>query len=127
LPKAAFWSFAMSSDHPIVIRPIAGKIVVRWRGETIVETHKALELFEASYPGVIYVPREDANASVLARSQHVTTCPYKGQANYFSLSEGTERDENAIWTYENPKPGVESIRGYLAFYPDKVAISREPA
>ena len=115
----------MANDHPIVIRPIKGKVVVRWRGKTIVDTEKALELFEATYPGVIYVPREDAKASVLARSQRVTTCPYKGEANYFSLSEGAERDENAVWTYENPKAGVESIRGYLAFYPDKVAISRE--
>ncbi len=117
----------MSNDHPIVIRPVEGKIVVRWRGQTIVETNKALELFEANYPGVIYVPREDAKASVLARSQHTTTCPYKGEANYFSLSDGAERDDNAVWTYERPKAGVEAIGSYLAFYPNKVSIARERA
>jgi len=28
--------------------------------------------------------------------------------------------ENAVWTYEDPYPGVAAIKGHLAFYPDRV-------
>ncbi|HZZ89353.1 MAG TPA: DUF427 domain-containing protein, partial [Caulobacteraceae bacterium] len=28
----------------------------------------------------------------------------------------------AVWTYETPYPAMEQIRGYLAFYPDRVDV-----
>ncbi len=42
---------------------------------------------------------------------------YKGDAGYYSIRGGRE---NAVWTYEDPCPLVEAIRGHLAFYPDRV-------
>jgi uncharacterized protein (DUF427 family) len=114
----------MSDAHPITISPADGRVVVKWRGRTIVDTTKALELKEHVYPVVYYVPREDADMSVFARTARETTCPYKGVANYFTLQSGDEVDANAVWTYETPKPGVAAIREHLAFYPDKVEISR---
>jgi uncharacterized protein (DUF427 family) len=115
----------MSDDHPITIRPADGRVVVRWRGRTVVDTTRALELNEHTYPAVLYVPRADADMSLLTRSTHETKCPYKGVANYFSLSDGVETDANSIWTYESPIPGVAEIKDHLAFYPNRVQISRE--
>jgi uncharacterized protein (DUF427 family) len=31
--------------------------------------------------------------------------------------------ENAVWSYEDPKPEVAAIAGHLAFYPDKVSLT----
>ena len=117
----------MANDHPIVIRPAAGRVVVRWKGREIANSTRALELKEHVYPAVIYVPREDANMALFQRSIRQTTCPYKGGANYFSLRDGADLDENVVWTYERPNPGVEAIAGHLAFYPDRVEIAREAA
>jgi uncharacterized protein (DUF427 family) len=114
----------MSTDHPITIKPAGGRVVVRWRGKTIVDTARALELKEHVYPVVFYVPRADADMSVFKRTEHETTCPYKGVANYFSLSSGDDLEANAVWTYETPKADVAEIREHLAFYPDKVNITR---
>ena len=114
----------MSSDHPITIKPAGGRVVVRWRGRTIVDTKNALALKEHTYPEVFYVPRADADMSVFERTARETTCPYKGVANYFSLKAGSDADANAVWTYEAPKAGVEAIKDHLAFYPDKVEIDR---
>jgi hypothetical protein len=36
------------------------------------------------------------------------------------ISVAGERSANAVWTYENPYPAVEQIKGHLAFYPDRV-------
>jgi uncharacterized protein (DUF427 family) len=117
----------MPNDHPITISPEPGRVVVRWRGRTIVDTTHALELKEHVYPVVYYLPREDADMSVFARTTHETRCPYKGMANYFTLKSGADVDANAVWTYETPISGAEAIKGYLAFYPDKVEITRTAA
>ena len=114
----------MADTHPISVKPIAGEVAVTWRGKVIARTRGAVELFESSYPGVVYVPRADVEPGVLERTSRTTTCPYKGEANYFSLKDGAASDANAIWTYETPKPVAEAIRGHLAFYPDKVSIIR---
>ena len=86
------------------------------------KTTHALTLKEASYPAVQYVPREDANMALLARTERTTHCPYKGDANYFSINANGKSIENSIWTYETPFPAMAEIAGHLAFYPDKVTI-----
>ena len=115
---------AGTKDHPITIAPIAGRVRVVWRGRMIGETTRALELAEAGYKPVAYVPREDVNMSLLERTERVTTCPYKGEANYFSIRDGHVRDDNAVWTYEHPKGEVGAIASHLAFYPSRVEIVR---
>jgi uncharacterized protein (DUF427 family) len=62
--------------------------------------------------------------SALERTARVTTCPFKGEANYYSITDGKVHDDNAVWTYETPKTGVAEIASHLAFYPDKVEIAR---
>ena len=100
------------------------RVRVTWHGRTIGDSKSALELREANYPPVVYVPRADMDMSALERTARVTTCPYKGEANYFSITDGKARDDNAVWSYELPKDGVGEIGSHLAFYPDKVEITR---
>jgi uncharacterized protein (DUF427 family) len=116
---------AGTKDHPITIAPIARRVRVVWRGRTIGDSARALELNEAGYKPVAYIPREDVDMSLLESSDRVTTCPYKGEAHYFSIRDGDNRDDNAVWTYETPIEGVAEIAGRLAFYPRNVEILRE--
>ena len=115
---------AGTKDHPIAIAPIAERVRVVWRGRTIGDSTHALELREAGYPPVVYVPRADIDMSALERTTRVTACPFKGEANYYSITDGKVHDDNAVWTYETPKAGVAEIASHLAFYPDKVEIAR---
>ena len=115
---------AGTKDHPITIAPIAERVRVVWRGRTIADSARTLELSEAGYKPVPYFPREDVDMSALERTDRVTTCPYKGEANYFSIRDGANRDENAVWTYETPNAGVGKIASHLAFYPSRVEIRR---
>jgi len=109
-------------DHPITITANPKRVRISLGGIVIAETNTALKLKEASYPAVNYVPRKDANMALLARTARVTHCPYKGDANYFSIVADGKTLENSIWTYETPFPAMEEISGHLAFYPDKVKI-----
>jgi uncharacterized protein (DUF427 family) len=60
--------------------------------------------------------------SLLERSEHTTYCPYKGEANYYSIPALGESGLNSVWTYEAPFQAVGEIAGCLAFYSDRVSI-----
>jgi uncharacterized protein (DUF427 family) len=107
-------------DHPITITRSGKNVRVSFAGKTIADTTRALELKEASYPAVFYIPRADADMTALTMTDHHTHCPYKGDASYFSIAAGGRSVENAVWSYEAPFPAVAEIKEYLAFYPKKV-------
>jgi uncharacterized protein (DUF427 family) len=107
-------------DHPITITPNAKRVRVSFGGQIIADTTHALRLQEASYPAVFYIPRADARMNFLKKTDDVTHCPYKGDASYFSISAGAKNAENAVWSYETPFPAMAEIKGYLAFYPNRV-------
>jgi uncharacterized protein (DUF427 family) len=107
-------------DHPISIQPTLDRVIVKFAGEVIADSTRALTLREASYPPVQYIPRSDVRMDRLARTEHRTHCPYKGDASYFSVKAGSRNSENAVWTYEQPFDAVGEIAEHVAFYPDRV-------
>ena len=108
------------ASHPITITPATQRVRITHGGRVIVDTRRALALKEASYPAVHYIPREDVDMTALARTDHATHCPYKGDAAYYSIASDGGPSVNAIWTYEAPYPAVREIAGHLAFYPQRV-------
>jgi uncharacterized protein (DUF427 family) len=108
------------ADHPITISPVEGKVRVRVAGRTVAESTRALRLEENGYPSVYYLPRNDADMSLLVRTAHYTYCPYKGDCAYYSIPIGGSKSENAVWTYEEPYDAVANIKECLAFYPSRV-------
>lgn len=114
-------------DHPITIEHNTHRVIVTLGGKVIADTTDALTLREASYPAAQYIPRKDVDMAALARTDHASYCPYKGDAAYFSIPAGGERSMNAIWTYEAPYEAVAGIRDHLAFYSDRVDAIEEMA
>lgn len=109
-------------DHPIAISKCPATVIVRRDVLRIAQTRNALTLTEASYPPVQYIPCGDVDMSRLVRSQHTTYCPYKGEANYYSIPALGDAGMNAVWAYETPFEAVGEIAGHLAFYPNCVAV-----
>jgi uncharacterized protein (DUF427 family) len=112
------------ADH-IRIRRADGTWTIRAGGAVLGESTNALELTEGSSPFVIYFPRGDIAMAFLDRSDHTSTCPWKGLASYFSIVTKSTTLRDAAWSYENPKPGMEAIKDHIAFYAtDQVVIER---
>ena len=107
-------------DHPISIERNPARVVVSVAGRVVADTRNAMTLREAAYPPVQYIPAEDVDFSQLERTDRVTWCPYKGDCNYYSVPAGGNKSVNAVWSYEDPFPAVGQIRGYVAFYPERV-------
>jgi len=107
-------------DHPISIERKPARVVVTVAGRVVADSRNALTLREASYPPVQYLPPEDVDFSQLERTAHATYCPYKGDCNYYSIPAGGKKSVNAVWSYADPFPAVEQIRGHVAFYTERV-------
>ncbi|WP_322866288.1 DUF427 domain-containing protein [Aquicoccus sp. G2-2] len=109
----------------ITVTAAPGTWVVRAGGAVLGESKAALELTEGDYPPVIYFPRKDIAMAFLDDSAHRTTCPWKGEAHYFSIVTKSKTIENAVWSYQTPSDAVAEIKDHLAFYAsDEVAIER---
>src|ERR1700693_789657 len=114
-------------EHPISIERNPDRVVVSVAGRVVADTHNALTLREGAYPPVEYIPRKDVDFCQLERTDHTTYCPYKGDCNYYDIPAGGKKSVNAVWSYEDPFPAVEQIRGHVAFYPDRVdEIAEQP-
>jgi uncharacterized protein (DUF427 family) len=114
-------------DHPIRIETNPNRIHVRLGDRVIADSQRALNLFEAAYPGVRYIPRQDMDMTLLTLTQHKTLCPYKGEASYFTVKTGAHTADNGVWTYETPKPVAARIAGYLAFDEKRFDLLELPA
>jgi uncharacterized protein (DUF427 family) len=103
------------STHRIDIDTGPARILIG--DEVIAQTDNAVLLSETGYPVRAYIAREDIRAPV-EPSDKTSFCPFKGDASYWTVA----GIENVAWSYEEPKPEVEAIRGRLAFYPARVTV-----
>ena len=114
-------------DHPITLERSSSHVEVRSGSVVIAETNRALDMREASYSPVLYIPLGDVEHRRLRRSEHHTWCPYKGEASYYDVVGGDRTDLTAaVWYYDDPFPAVADIKGHVAFYPDRVTITTTP-
>jgi uncharacterized protein (DUF427 family) len=115
-------------DHPITVARWPGHVTVQSGSVVLAETDQALEMHEAAYPAVLYIPIGDVDKHLLRRSEHHTWCPYKGEASYFDIVETSGTDlPAAVWFYDDPSPAVADIKDHVAFYADRVSVSATPS
>lgn len=89
-------------------------------GEVLAESARALRVLETSHPPTIYVPPEDVrSAFVVPGDARSTWCEFKGHARYLDAVVGERRVASIGWTYDEPSPGYEALRGHVAFYPGR--------
>jgi uncharacterized protein (DUF427 family) len=52
----------------------------------------------------------------------VTHCPYKGQAEYWSVRAPDGIHDDLAWSYRTPLPESQKVAGLIAFYNEKLDI-----
>jgi uncharacterized protein (DUF427 family) len=113
----------MTSGHQITVTPAAAHIVVAVGGEKIADTDRAVVLAETGLPPRYYLPREDVRTDLLRPTDTHTTCPFKGQASYWTAEVGGQVLDDLVWSYEAPIPEAAGIAGLLCFYNDRVQLT----
>lgn len=88
----------------------------KWNDVVIAESNETI-LIEGNH----YFPLESVVTEYLIKSEHTTTCPWKGEASYFDVVTETGSNRNAAWYYTTPNPSaVEKVgrdfSNYVAFW-----------
>jgi uncharacterized protein (DUF427 family) len=91
-----------------------------FNGETVLDSTRAVLLHETGLLPQLYIRDEDIRWHLLTGTSHETHCPFKGDASYWSVTVGDRTAENAMWAYRDPKPEADWLRGYSAFYWDRL-------
>lgn len=82
-----------------------------WNGVTIAESDDTVVV-----EGNHYFPEGSLKREYVTFSNHRTTCPWKGQAQYYSLLVNGEMNPDAVWYYPDPLPAASHIKGRVAFW-----------
>lgn len=108
--------------HQINVAPASVHVTVRIGGTVIAESDRPVLLDETGLPTRYYLPRDDIRMDLLEPTSTTTTCPFKGEATYWSLKGSGEAGENIVWSYQAPLPSVSEIARLLCFYNDRVGL-----
>lgn len=95
---------------------------VSLEGHDLAETDRPLLLFETSLPTRYYIPKEDVRMDLLEVSGHVTECPYKGRPVHYSAPQLGDSGKHIAWSYEDPQPDAEKVKGSIAFYNERIDL-----
>src|SRR5262245_55279973 len=113
----------MSAGHTVTIRPGDAHVEVHLDGELLAKTDRPLLLDETGLPTRYYLSPDDVRMDRLRPTTFHTTCPFKGEASYWSADvKGTSHD-GIVWSYPTPIESAAEIAGYLSFYPDRVEVT----
>jgi len=82
-----------------------------WKGQTLAESD-ATVVVEGNH----YFPLGSIEEAFFKESPTRTTCPWKGEASYFSIVVAGEINEDAAWYYPSPKDAAKEIAGHIAFW-----------
>ena len=113
----------MAEGHRIDITPGSVHVAIVVNGTKIAESDRPVLLDETGLPTRYYLRREDVRTDLLRPTTFQTTCPFKGQASYWSLDLEGESFDGIAWSYETPIPAAEGISGLLCFYPERVEMT----
>lgn len=113
--------------HRIFVEPVAKRMRIEVAGEVIADTVNAQRLHETGLLPVYYVSWSDVRDDLLEPSDHHTTCPFKGEASYWSVRVGDRVEQDLIWGYPDPLPEVAAIRDRVAFHLRRVDAIYEEA
>src|SRR3954447_17344954 len=104
------------------ILPSSRHVRVEVDGVTIAESPSPRLLFETGLPVRYYLPKTHVRMDLLIGTDSESHCPYKGQAEWWSVRAGDATHEDFAWSYPTPLPESERIAGLVAFYNEKTDI-----
>ena len=104
------------------ILPSSRHVRIEVDGVTVAESSSPMLLFETGLPVRYYLPKPHVRLDLLEHTDTRTHCPYKGEAEYWSVRTGDSVHPDIVWSYPTPLPESERVAGLVAFYDEKVDV-----
>lgn len=108
--------------HRVDILASSRHIRVEVEGETVADSTAPRLLFETGLPVRYYLPKTHVRMDLLTHTDTVTQCPYKGEAEYWSVRAGDKVQADLAWSYRLPTAESQKIAGLICFYDEKVDV-----
>ena len=106
-------------EHKVLEKPVRGKMRAQLGADVLAESSRVIEVDEDQNPPRYYFPRSDVRMDRMAPSATRTSCPFKGEASYFSMELGDGPLPDAAWTLETPYDEHAGLKDHVAFYSEK--------
>jgi len=97
-------------------------VVVEIDGIPVADTVRPVLLFETGLIVRYYFPKTDVRMELLTPSDKVSRCPYKGIAEYYSVTVNGKRHDDVVWWYRHPAHESAPIAALVAFYNERVDL-----
>ena len=108
--------------YAIDLVPWSGRGRAQFNGTVVAESGACLIVKESDHQDQLYFPIGDVAWEHFTETDLNTVCPFKGEAEYWSLTVSDGAAENVVWAYREPFPEVAGLAGYVAFYTDRVRL-----
>lgn len=82
-----------------------------WQGVVLAQSDETIEI-----EGNQYFPPDSLDRQYLEDSTTHSTCPWKGEASYYTIIVNGNKNPDAAWYYPEPKEAAAEIKGYVAFW-----------
>ena len=83
----------------------------KWQGAVLADSDATI-IIEGNH----YFPPDSFDRQYFQESNTRTTCPWKGEASYFTIKVGDQVNPDAAWYYPTPKEAAAEIKDYVAFW-----------
>jgi len=114
--------WAKHPDYRIDLVPVEGRAEA-WFGDLLLaESTSVIRLEEINHVDRHYFPDADVRWELFTATDHHSICPFKGEADYWSLTAIGPVEENIVWAYRRPFPEVAGIAGYVCFYEERIRL-----
>lgn len=132
------WRYSGQERPPFAVTPRAGQesvwdyprpprieaqdreVVVRLGDTEIARSRRAVRVLETASAPTVYLPAADVRIDLLEPSPTHSMCEWKGEAQYWAARPPGADGEPVAWSYAEPLPAFEQIRGWLSFYPSRL-------
>jgi uncharacterized protein (DUF427 family) len=92
---------------------------VQFGGEFVADSKNVRLMLEPKRIGIYYFPQADVRMDLLRPSDKTRRTDF-GTRLYHHIEVGTRRGDNAAWTFEDVPDEFAFVRGYVAFYWDRM-------
>jgi uncharacterized protein (DUF427 family) len=82
-----------------------------WNGAVIAQSDDTVVV-----EGNHYFPTGSLKRELFSETPTTSICPWKGTANYFSVTVDGKENKDAAWYYATPKDAAKEIKDHVAFW-----------
>lgn len=82
-----------------------------WNDTVIAESDNTIVI-----EGNHYFPPDSIKKEYFVESNLHSTCPWKGQASYYTINVNGDENKDAAWYYKQPSDLAKPIKDHIAFW-----------